>query len=61
MELNDIINYLEDLYDMSDFIMYESVGKNKKKLRKKLRKMINHLKNDEVEDIIEEEFVNRYD
>lgn len=54
--LESIIENLNDLYRLSNYISYKRLGKDKDKLRKKLKKIIKKLENNELEGIIDTEF-----
>lgn len=54
--LESIIENLNDLYRLSNYISYKRLGKDKDKLRKKLKKIIKKLENSELEGIIDTEF-----
>ena len=55
-KLESMIENLNDLYRLSNYISYKRLGKDKDKLRKKLKKITKKLENNELEGIIDTEF-----
>ena len=47
MYKKDVIKYIDELIFLSDFIAYNALGKNKKKIKKKLKKIKKHIQSDE--------------
>ena len=54
--MNDkLLELLNELEELSNYIAYNRLGKDKKKLQKKLHKLIKHVKKGETEKYIEGE------
>lgn len=49
-----LLELLNELEELSNYIAYDALGKDKKKLRKKLHKLIKHVEKGETEKYIEE-------
>ena len=50
-----LLELLKELDELSNFIAYNSLGKDRKKLQKKLHKLIKYVKKNETEKFIEED------
>jgi Txe/YoeB family toxin of Txe-Axe toxin-antitoxin module len=57
-EMKESIN---EIIFLSDFICYNSLEKNQKKIKKKLKKLLNHIENDEFSQCMSEEWLQKYD
>lgn len=50
-----LLELLNELEELSNYIAYNRLGKDKKKLQKKLHKLIKHVEKGETEKYIEED------
>lgn len=57
MTKEEILSNLDDLLYYSKFVIYNTYGNDKKKLRKKLKKLIKLVKNNKPEKYLSDEYL----
>lgn len=57
MYKKDAIKYIDELIFLSDFVAYNALGKDKKKIKKKLKKIKKHIQTDEYASYSNQEWI----
>ena len=57
MYKKDAIKYIDELIFLSDFVAYNALGKDKKKIKKKLKKFKKHIQTDEYASYSNQEWI----
>lgn len=57
MYIKDMIKCIDELIFLSDFVAYNALGKEKKKIKKKLKKLKKHIQSDEYASNYNQEWI----